>query len=86
VGLVQRVIEASGIPTVGVSIAKEISLKVKPPRTLFLKYPFGHPFGEVEQPAQHLQVFKDALALFHSVEIPGTIIDSPYQWRRSKFL
>lgn len=84
-GLVQRVIEEAGIPTVGVSIAREISSKVKPPRTLYLKYPFGHPYGEVGKSAQHLQIFKDVLELFQSIETPGRIIDSPYQWRRSKF-
>ena len=49
-GLVQRAIEAEGIPTVGISLLKEVTEKVRPPRTLFLRYPFGHPLGEEVHP------------------------------------
>jgi D-proline reductase (dithiol) PrdB len=52
VGLVQRAIEAEGMSTIGISLQKEVTLKVKPPRALFLRYPFGHPLGEAFQVQQ----------------------------------
>jgi len=46
VGLVQREIEKAGIPTIGISIVREYTEKVQPPRTVHVKWPFGHPLGE----------------------------------------
>ena len=85
VGLVQREIEGQGISTVGISIAREISESVKPPRTYFLKYPFGHALGEAGNKLQHFTILKESLELLTSVQEPGTIIDSPYRWRRHRF-
>ncbi|MEJ2038208.1 MAG: hypothetical protein P8X55_04665 [Desulfosarcinaceae bacterium] len=45
-GLIQRVIEQSGIATVSISIVRAYTEKVKPPRSVFLHWPFGHPLGE----------------------------------------
>ena len=61
-GLVQRAIEAEGIPTVGISILKEVTQKVRPPRSVFLRYPFGHPLGEAFNVAQQRTILLDALA------------------------
>ena len=83
--MVQRAIEEAGIPTVGISISREISEKIKPPRTLFLKYPFGHPFGEAFNEKQQEAIFSDALELLLKAKKPGEIVDSPYNWRRTKF-
>jgi len=85
VGLIQRELEKNGITTVGLSIAKEISLKTKPPRTLFIPYPFGHPFGEPFKPKQHQRILKDLLQLLETAQQPNTLIESPYRWRRTKF-
>ncbi|MCZ7624591.1 MAG: hypothetical protein M5R38_00995 [Candidatus Methylomirabilis sp.] len=38
-GLLQRAIEAEGIPTIGITLQKEVTKKVKPPRALYLRYP-----------------------------------------------
>ena len=83
--MVQKAIEAEGIPTVGISISREISEKIKPPRTLFLKYPFGHPFGEPFNAKQQERIFHDALDLLLTASEPGVIVDSPYRWKRTKF-
>ena len=81
----QREVEARGISTAGISLAREISERVRPPRTLFLRYPFGHPFGEPGHTSQQRRIFSDLLDLFTTVQEPGTIVDSPYRWRREKF-
>ncbi len=84
-GLVQRQIESQGISTVGISIVREISEKVKPPRTYFLRYPFGHAMGEVFNKPQQETIFKDCLEVLESAREPGVIIDSPYRWKRHNF-
>nr|WP_145020196.1 hypothetical protein [Geobacter argillaceus] len=45
-GLVARAIEAAGIPTVALSIVREVTEKSPPPRALFLRFPFGRALGE----------------------------------------
>lgn len=84
-GLIQRELESKGITTVGISIAKEISMQVKPPRTLFIPYPFGHPFGEPLKPKQHKRILIDLLNILETAEPPYTLIESSYRWRRTKF-
>src|SRR5574337_2176340 len=44
-GLVARVVEQHGIATVNVSTGRDLSLLVKPPRTLFVNHPMGNAFG-----------------------------------------
>ena len=45
VGLIQRAIEARGVPTVSVTVARDITEAIKVPRALFLPWPMGHHFG-----------------------------------------
>lgn len=80
-GLIQRSIEAAGIPTVSLSILRDISEKVRPPRALFLRWPFGHPLGEPDYVAQQFTILHDAFAFLYSAS-PGEIRDLPYPWRR----
>lgn len=82
VGLIQREIERSGIPTIGISIVREYTEKVKPPRSIFLKWPFGHPLGEPFHVFQHYAVIIQAFKALYEVKTPGEIIDIPYRWRR----
>jgi hypothetical protein len=85
VGLLQRAIEATGIPTIGISLQKEITLKVKPPRALFLRYPFGHPLGEAFQVQQQRTILLQALKALETITEPGTILEPGYTWRRHRF-
>lgn len=84
-GLIQRAIEAEGIPTVGISILKEVTEKVRPPRTVFLRYPFGHPLGEAFNAGQQRAILLDALRALETVAEPGTIVEPGYRWRRHRF-
>lgn len=85
-GLVQRAIEERGIPTVGVSLQRTATEAVRPPRTIFLRYPFGHPFGQPGAAAEQWHILLDALAALVKVRVPGEIIDLPYRWRRTNFV
>jgi hypothetical protein len=85
VGLVARAIEAAGIATVCVVGLREIAERVRPPRTVHLKWPFGHPLGEPGNRAQQLSVIHFALTALYTVEEPGTILDPDWRWRRATY-
>jgi len=74
-----------GIPTIGISIVKQYTEKVKPPRTIFLKWPFGHPLGEPFHTAQQRAVLCKAFESLAYIEEPGTIIDIPFRWKKEKY-
>ncbi|MDT8272742.1 MAG: hypothetical protein RRA35_06085 [Desulfomonilia bacterium] len=84
-GLVQRVIEESGIPTIGISIVRQYTETVKPPRSIFLKWPFGHPLGEPFNVAQQRAVLRTAFDALYSIEVPGEIVDVPWRWKRETY-
>ena len=84
-GLIAREIERAGIPTVGISIVREYSEKVRPPRTVFLKWPFGHPLGEAFNRAQQLTVLERTFQTLTGMQTPGGIVDLPFRWRREKY-
>ncbi len=84
-GLVQREIERAGIPTIGVSIVRDYSEKVRPPRTVFLKWPFGHPLGEAGNVRQQRAVLFEAFKALYSIKEPGLIVDLPFKWRRHDY-
>ena len=44
-GLVQSVIEKSGIATVSISLLREVTVRVRPPRALIVDRPLGYPLG-----------------------------------------
>ena len=84
-GLIQREIERIGIPTIGISIVRDYTVKVKPPRTVFLHWPFGHPLGELGNIPQQRVVLAEAFRALCAIDTPGTIIDLPYRWRRERY-
>ena len=84
-GLVQRAIETAGLPTIGITLQREITRRVRPPRALYLRYPFGHPMGEAFATAQQRTILVDALRALETVSVPGTILEPGYRWRRHRF-
>lgn len=84
-GLIARVIESMGIPTVCLSLQRDITAQVKPPRALSLRWPMGHPMGEPGRMAQQRKVLEDALDLLLTATHPGVIVDLPYRWRRERY-
>jgi len=85
VGLIQREIEKRGIPTVGISNVRGYSEKVRAPRTIHLKWPFGHALGEPGKIVQQLTVLTLALESLEKIEVPGEIIDVPWRWKRERY-
>ncbi len=84
-GLIQREIEKAGIATIGISIVREYTEKVQPPRTVYLRWPFGHPLGEPGNAAQQRAVVLEALRALYNITLPGEIVDLPFRWRRHDY-
>jgi hypothetical protein len=59
-----RVLEAQGIATTSISMVREHTEKLKPPRALFVPFPFGHALGRPNDPALQHRVLAAALELF----------------------
>ena len=67
-----------------ISTVRDVTEKVKPPRALFLRWPFGHPLGEAFNVAQQLTVLQEAFRFLYTAQ-PGELRDLPYRWRRESY-
>ncbi len=79
-GLIQRAIEVKGIPTVSVTVAKDVSEMIKVPRALFVPWPMGHHFGVPLHTTLQRKVILEALQLLQTAETSGTIVTLPIKW------
>ena len=61
--MLARALEAQGIATTSISLVREHTEKVKPPRTLFVPFPFGHALGRPNDPELQHRVLRAALDL-----------------------
>lgn len=61
--MIARVLEAAGLCTTSISLVREHTQQVKPPRALFVPYPFGSPFGRADDPELQHRVLRAALDL-----------------------
>ena len=81
-GLIARVLEENGISTVCLNTRREVAENVKPPRTLFVKFPFGAPLGPAGDAETQRGVIMEALDVLLSANEPGIIVDSSRAWKR----
>ena len=75
-GVVARVLEAHGIATTSISLVREHTEKIKPPRALFVPFPFGHALGRPNDPALQHRVLAAALDLLAAPSGP-VLVDFP---------
>ena len=69
-GLIQAAIERVGISTVSLSLLREVTEIIRPPRALFVPYPLGYPLGAPHNaPLQH-RIIATALALLKRADVP----------------
>ena len=74
-----------GIPTVSVSITRDLTESVGVPRAVFLRWPLGHPLGEPDHPAQQRTVIYTALHTLLTATTPGVIVEPGFRWRRETY-
>ena len=59
-GVLARVFEEHGLVTTSISLVREHTERVKPPRALFVPFPFRHPLGEANDPELQTRVMRAA--------------------------
>ena len=74
-GLIQSVIEHAGIPTVSVTVCRELTAKVRPPRALFVDRPFGYPLGAPSDAGLQTSIILAALSLLQRQVGEPLIVD-----------
>lgn len=79
-GLVARVVEAAGIPTVTLNMIWAYQNLVGMPRIAAVEHPFGRPYGDVDDVETQTSVMRSALCIFESAKAPGSIEHLPYRW------
>jgi D-proline reductase (dithiol) PrdB len=77
VGLVSRAIEEEGVPTVTLSMEREVVAS----RVAFVPFPYNFPVGEPGERGKHREVVLAALGLLHELREPGEV-DLPFKWQR----
>lgn len=66
--LVAAELERQGIATVVIQLLREVALRVRPPRALFVPFLHGYPLGEPGNPQRQRAVLEEALRM---LETPG---------------
>lgn len=70
IGLIAAEIERYGIPTTSITLLKEVTAIIKPPRALFVPFKLGFPLGEPNNPELQNSVINAALALLQENNVP----------------
>jgi len=83
VGLVARVFEASGIPTVALSMIPDLTRAVGVPRLAGISYPMGRPLGRPHDADDQRAVLRATLELLASASGPDAYVELPFQWPES---
>lgn len=78
-GLIARVIEAAGVPTLSMTSAWDITAAVLPPRALYVHHPLGHQTGAAGDLAGQKAIVRAALEVGASL-VRGEIRALPFRW------
>ena len=82
-GLVQRVLEAGGIPTVALSMIPDLTRAVGVPRLAGIGYPIGRPLGRPHDADGQRAVLRSMLQLLVDAPRPDTYVELPFVWPES---
>lgn len=80
-GLIQYAIESAGIPTISISHLADLTLKVRVPRALHLRFPLGRSFGKAFEKELQKEILLDTVRYLKEINEPETIVKLPYKWR-----
>jgi len=75
VGLIQSIVERAGIPTTSVTLLREITERVAPPRALFVDFPLGYPLGVPNDSPLQTEMIPATLGLLAEGVPPAIIQD-----------
>ena len=77
VSLIAAELERQGISTVVLQLLREVAVKVRPPRALFVPFKHGYPLDQPGQPAKQNAVILAALRLLEHPG-PGPVLEDFY--------
>ena len=80
----QRAIEQRGIPTVSVTVARDVTEHAKPPRAVFVPFMMGHHFGVPFHRELQRRIILDALDRLIEAEASGEIHAIPVTWAQAR--
>ncbi len=63
-----------------VSTGRDLTAQVRPPRSYFVNFPMGNPFGRPHDVAMQRRILLDALELTVTATEAGVLVDAPYAW------
>jgi D-proline reductase (dithiol) PrdB len=78
--VVQRAIEAAGIPTIIIAALPPIVRQGGTPRAVAPLVPMGANAGEPHNKAMQTAILKDTLRCLVSIDTPGDIVPLPYEY------
>ena len=79
-GLIQRAVETLGIPTVSITVARDVTEMLKLPRAVFVPWPMGHHFGVPFHRELQRRVLFEAFQVLETATESGTIRDLVIKW------
>jgi hypothetical protein len=78
-------LEKAGIPTVAISNSVEVTSRIRPPRAVSVRFPFGHAVGEPGNRLQQRRVLLEAMKLLSEAKAPEIRPLSHLKWRRTHY-
>lgn len=82
-GLIQRLAESAGIPTISMANHRQRLSYIRPPPALFVRFPRGSMLGEPGYKERQRSIVLDALLALQSMNTPGSVLELPYHWRKT---
>jgi hypothetical protein len=74
VGLVAAELERRGISTVVIQLLREVALRVRPPRALFVPFRHGYPLDRPGDPARQHAVLEAALRVLEDATLQPPVL------------
>ncbi len=80
----QRAIEKRGIATVSLTVALDVTERIKPPRAMFLPFMMGHHFGVPFHAELQKLIIREALSQIIAAKESGDIHFFPMTWAKAR--
>jgi D-proline reductase (dithiol) PrdB len=80
----QNAIEQAGIATVTISMVPYITVGTGVPRALYVRFPYGNPFGEPGDATTQRTILEAALRWLYDAPEPNALFRLRVNWRRSR--
>ena len=78
--IVQRAIEAAGIPTIVIAALPPVVRQNGTPRAVAPRVPMGANAGEPNNPKMQRDLVRDTLIQLIEIQTPGKIVPLPYEY------